>query len=517
MSVPGNRAVTTATAATIAAAVLALTACGSATAATSAPRSAIGPRSATAPPSATVGAAHETRQAVPIPGCRTGVWAENYTDAGALAWRVSLPVPKPYNDGQPLSPVVVGGIAVFADGNALYARRVTDGHGMWHRAFPNESNTLSAGITGTIDGLWAWKGSVIAALGLGSAAPSLVSLNESGAVRYRVKLDNEKVPTGYPAVIRDPVVTADGVMAYVTHGDSLKTIDLSAGKPLWSRTYRKDEGMIAEGGLLIVDNKTSDESPTTLHGVVARTGHTRWTRSGLPNSFQEQPGPDGIFTGYGLRLPPPPPAKQKIYPVLAIAAATGKTLWTLHTASEVTAVWPTRAGVAIATGYPGRVYVADPAARLYLAGLTTGKVRWSVPGTHSDPYTTPVVTGSDVIAVATTPSTGTVIDRNAATGAVRWKAVITPSYGRYLTQPSGQNVLAIFPGATATKPSRLLAVNRATGKTAATVLLPGMATVGAAPAVAGRHALFEPQTLSCEQPAVPGPSQHAAVPAAGHA
>ena len=494
---------TAATTATAVTAALALTACGSAAAATSArPASA---RPASAPRSATAGATRQARLAAPIPGCRAGVWAENYADAGTLAWRVSLPVPKSYNDGQPLTPVVAGGITVFADGNALYARRVTDGRGMWHRAFPNESNTLTAGITGTVDGLWAWHGATVAVLGEGSAAPSLVSLDTAtGAVRYRVKLDNAKVPAGYPAVIRDPVVTADGVVAYVTHGDSLKTIDLSTGRPLWSRTYRKDEGVIAEGGLLIVDNKTSDESPTMLHGVVARTGHTRWTTRGLPNSFQEQPGPDGIFTGYGLSLPQPPPAKQKIYPVLAISAATGKTLWTLHTPNEVTAVWPTRAGVVIATGYPGSVYVADPAARLYLAGLTTGRVRWWVRGTHSDPYTTPVVTGSDVITVGTTPSAGTVIDWNAAAGAVRWKAVITPAYGRYLAQPSGRNVLAIFPGATAVKPSRLLAINRATGKTAATVLLPGMATVGAAPAVAGQHALFEPQTLSCEQPPVLG-------------
>jgi outer membrane protein assembly factor BamB len=413
-------------------------------------------------------------------------------------------VPKPYNDDQAQSPVVVGGIAVFADGNALYARRVADGHAAWHRAFPNQSNTLTAGITGSVDGLWAWKGSVVAALGLNSATPTLVSLNgATGAVRYRVKLDNAKVPTGYSAIIRDPVVTADGVVAYVTYGDSLKTVDLSTGKQLWSRTYRKDESVMAEGNLLIVDHKTSNESPTTLNGVVARTGHTRWTRSDLPNFFLRQPGPDGVFTGYGFASPPPPPAKQKIYPVLAISAATGKTLWTLHTPSEVTAVWPTSAGVAIATGLGGSVYVGDPTAGLYLVGLTTGKVRWSVTGTHSDPYTTPLITGSDLITVGTTPATGTVIDWNAATGAIRWKAVITPTSGRFLVQPSGKNVLAIFPGAALTKPSRLLAINRTTGKTAATVLLPGMTTVGAAPAVVGPYALFEPQTLSCQQPVHP--------------
>jgi hypothetical protein len=492
-------------------AVLALSACGSAAAATSATSgsSAVGQAATKA----------RTLAATPagtIPGCRTGVWAENYTDAGTLAWRVSLPVPKPFNDDQPLSPVVIGGVGVFADGNALYARRVADGHSMWHRAFPNQVNTLTAGITGTVDGLWAWKGSVVAALGLGSAAPSLVSLSGSGAVRYRVKLDNAKVPQGYSAVIRDPVVTTDGVVAYVTYGDSLKTIDLSTGKPLWSRTYRKDEGVLAEGSLLIVDNKTSNSAPTMLHGVVARTGHTRWTKTGLPNWFEEQPGPGGIFTGYGLSLPQPPPAKQKIYPVIAISAATGKTLWTLHTPSEATAVWPTSAGVAVATGFGGAVYVNDPTAGLYLVGLTTGKVRWSVTGTHSDPYTTPVITGSDVITVATTPATGTVIDWTAATGAIRWKAVITPTSGRFLAQPGGKNVLAIFPGATSTKPSRLLTIDRMTGKTVATVLLPGMATVGAAPAVAGSDALFEPQTLSCEQPPILGPATSATVATAGH-
>ena len=104
--------------------------------------------------------------------------------------------------------MVIGGISVFADGNALYARRVADGRAVWHRAFPNQSNTLTAGITGTVDGLWAWKGAAVALLGEGSATPTLVSVSASGAVRYRVKLDNAKVPQGYSAIIRDPAVTA---------------------------------------------------------------------------------------------------------------------------------------------------------------------------------------------------------------------------------------------------------------------------------------------------------------------
>jgi len=62
----------------------------------------------------------------------------------------------------------------------------------------------------------------------------------------------------------------------------------------------------------------------------------------------------------------------------------------------------------------------------------------------------------------------------------------------------------------------VLALAACGSATAATVLLPGMAAVDAAPAVAGTHALFEPQTLSCEQPPVLGPAASATVSTAGH-
>ncbi len=72
-----------------------------------------------------------------IPGCKVGVWADDYTDAGQLAWQRGLPVPASYDQGSPLTPVAVGGVSVFVDGNALYALRVSDGHALWHRTFPN--------------------------------------------------------------------------------------------------------------------------------------------------------------------------------------------------------------------------------------------------------------------------------------------------------------------------------------------------------------------------------------------
>ena len=168
----------------------------------------------------------------------------------------------------------------------------------------------------------------------------------------------------------------------------------------------------------------------------------------------------------------------------------------------MTAVWAEEAGVAIATGMSGRVYVQDPAARLYLVSLATGKIRWSSPG-HTDPEAVPLITSSAVVTVATTPSTGTVVARSARTGAVLWKAPVTSAYGRYLARPAGPNLLAAFPGAAASQPSRLLALDAASGATRATRLLPFTATVGAPLTVAGGAALTEPLAVSCAAPVHP--------------
>jgi outer membrane protein assembly factor BamB len=114
-----------------------------------------------------------------------------------------------------------------------------------------------------------------------------------------------------------------------------------------------------------------------------------------------------------------------------------------------------------------------------------------------------VISGNEVVTVATTPDTGTVVAHSARTGAVTWKAVITDVSGRYLAQPAGPDLLVAFPGASDTKPSRLLALDSATGATRATDLLPFTSTVGAPLTVAGRDALAEPLTVSCAAPVHP--------------
>jgi outer membrane protein assembly factor BamB len=462
-------------------AVLAGTACSATQAATGG----AGPRSRTATAAS---------PAATIAGCREGAWAADFTDAGRLAWQVSLPVNPGLAYGEPVSPLAVGGVSVFPDGTALYALRLSDGRGVWHREFGTAKNPAQ----GVVDGLWTWQGSVIAAFGTDS--PVLVSLDPAtGAVRWSVRVATEGLEDA-------PVITSDGVLAVLTQTGTLRAFDLATGRQLWSTKYAK-AGLLAAGSVVIGNAGHGSNITDLTRALTAfdgRTGKIVWSAGGLPGGSQFVPAPGGRLLMYNVPvLRSPGKVQPKPGPLTALDAATGRTLWKLSTGRQVTAVWATPAVAVIATGIPGTVLVKDPAARLYLADLGTGKVRWSAPG-HSDPYTTPVITAADVITVATTPATGTVTDHAASAGTLRWRAPITDVGGRFLAKPAGPDVLVTFPPAAAGKPSVLLAIDVATGATRATDRLPYTATVGAQPAVAGPDALVEPVTASCAVPVAPG-------------
>jgi outer membrane protein assembly factor BamB len=449
--------------------------------ATAPARQAAGTASAAAAPGAT------------IAGCRVGAWADDFTDAGRLAWQVSLPATPGLGYGFTVpSPLAVGGVTVFASGDGLYALRPGDGRQVWRRVFGPAKNPGA----GYVSDLYAWHGSVIALLGTDASTPALVSLNAAtGAVRWTAALG------GRPLELDTFTVTSDGVAVVHTgtQGTTLTAVDLTTGKVRWTRAYAKFPQVQAAGAALVVATKTSGTSPVTLTGLRPRAGTALWSRGGFPNwvSIVAAPGGRVLVDGTNV-LPPPPPGQPTIYPVIALSAATGKTLWQVRTPARVTAVWPAQAGVAIATE------TFDPAfrGRLYLADLATGKVRWSA-AAYTDPQTVPVITGGNVTTVEATADTGTVVDHGSRTGAVQWKAVISPQYGRYLAQPAGPNVLVAFPPASASKPSRLLVLDAATGATRATDFLPYTATVRAPLTVAGSHVLLEPEAPSCAVPVVP--------------
>jgi outer membrane protein assembly factor BamB len=283
--------------------VVALAACGSASAAATTAKTVQAKTAKTAKTAAS--------PAATIPGCRVGAWADDFTDAGRLAWQVSLPANPGLGYGRtPPQPLAVGDVTVFADGDDLYALRLSDGHPLWHRAFGTAKDPAAGYVMSTV----AWHASAVALLAADTDAPKLVSLDAA-----------------------------------------------------------------------------------------------------------------------------------------------------------------------------------------------TGKVRWTA-AVYTDPYATPLITAGHVITVAATVDTGTVVSRSAQTGAVRWKAVISPQSGRYLAQPEGPDVLVAFPPASASQPSRLLALDGATGATRATDLLPYTATVDAPVTVTGADALLEPETSSCVVPVAPGPA-----------
>jgi outer membrane protein assembly factor BamB len=473
-----------------------------------------GPKTSATPGTAT--GAGGASSAATIPGCHVGAWAEDFTGAGRLAWTAGLPDTPGLADAQPVSPAVIGGLTVFADGNVLSGLRLRDGFSVWHRELGTHKNPGP----GIVDGLWTWRGSVIAALATGSSAPELVSLDPAtGTVRWRARLATEGLED-------PPVVTSDAVLAVLTQTGTLSAFDLATGRQLWSTRYAK-AGLLAAGSVVIGDaghGSTITSRTRALTAFSGRTGKAVWSASGLPGGSQFVPAPGGRLLMYDVPEPLPPGTRRPAPgPVTALDAATGKTLWTLGTGRPVSAVWAAPAGVVVATGLPGTVLVEDPGARLYLADLATGEVRWSAAG-HTDPYATPVITAANVITIATTPATGTVIDHDARTGATVWKAVISDTYGRYLAQPDGPSVLVAFPpggsptgSATAAgKPSVLLAIDVATGATRATRPLPYTATVGTPLTVAGADALAEPATFSCAVPVNPGNAPTAGHPGAGN-
>lgn len=451
-----------------------------------------------------------------VHGCKAGVWAEKVTDAGRTAWQVSLPADAAlkYAGDEVPAPLAVGGLSLFPDGDALYALRLSDGHTAWHRAFSAAGDPAP----GTVNGLWAWHGSVIALIGAASGTASLVSLNPAtGAVRWRAGLGPPPGSTVIGGGSSTVWLTSDGVaVAAIGAYKAVTGIDLAAGKRLWSRAYPRmsllpggSATLAVAGTTLVAETQTPGKSSAVLTGLRARTGATLWSRTGFPPWAGILPAPGGRIMVAGVNNLQTPAG----YPVTALSAATGKTLWQLKPQGAVSALWPQGNGLVIASSAAGK---KETRTWLSLADLATGRVRWSGAGSpaadgHPIPADALIATDGDVLTFAASLRTDSVVDSAARTGATRWTvpAVVSPSSSglSYLASPQGPDVLASFPGASAGKPSRLLAIDEATGKTAATVPLPYTAALIAMPGrtpdaitVIGGDALLEPEQITCTRP-----------------
>ncbi|MGH3280255.1 MAG: hypothetical protein ACRDNW_14115, partial [Trebonia sp.] len=125
--------------------------------------------------------------------CAGGAAAYDITDAGTAAWAVQLPGPTSSDgsfDHQSVQPVAIDGLAVFAYGNVISARRLTGGSQAWQRAYPGAADSP----LGEVGGLWAWHGELIALiapvyLGERPVPMRVQALNPAtGAVRWTASL-----------------------------------------------------------------------------------------------------------------------------------------------------------------------------------------------------------------------------------------------------------------------------------------------------------------------------------------
>jgi outer membrane protein assembly factor BamB len=452
-------------------------------------------------------------------GCGTAR-AYAITDAGTVAWGVKLPgAPQ---DALP-QPVALDGVAVFANGNVLSARRLAGGRQAWQRTYPTAagSSTRAAGgpaadgtgsSAGDVAGLWAWHGElivVVAPFGLGDQDLDMrvQALNPAtGAVRWTADL-------GRGDLYNQMEITANGVLALITEqGGSdgegrLLAVGLNAGRLLWSRSYGKQDetdGPDAVGPVIVM------ASGGTVTGFGASTGAVLWSHGRMPGGVGSVAGPGGSVLLYdilqGTDPPQAPPAASKLFPVTALNAVTGAVLWRAKTAGAVSQLSAADGLIVVGTSQPYQLTV-----------LTSGgQVAWSVTDYLPNPMSW-VESGSDLVYVSSEPDVQgpgieagltMLTDRRLSTGSVRW-SIRLADFGPEdsVVRPDGRN-LVVTGRPLQGESAGFLAADPTTGAVRAQVLV-GAVEVSA-PETAGGDTLLQAGAACI----VPG-SGSAAGPVAG--
>ena len=391
-------------------AVVGVAACGTGVAAApGTPASRPGPAGTAAVPSRPPG----------LPGpsdCTTGparrAWAMAVGPAGRVAWQVRLPT-DPQQAGIGVQPLVVGGTTVFAEVNGVYALRLSDGRQLWRKVFP-QRGALDPGY---VYGLWQWDGSVIVLVGQVSSVPRLMSLDAgTGAVRWTLPLSKQ-------GVYGSQALTGDGGLALIQGNATLTVVDLATGRVRWSRAGVRAPAPIVAGGVVVAAVQWTGASGGSVSGYDTRTGALLWTRRDMPQQPQlaVSAGRVLVYTA-GQNVYPRP----VLWPVTALSAATGRTLWQAATAGPVAGLSAGPSGVAVTTVNPGRLELIDP---------VTGRARWNIAAAAQD--SPPADTGTDLLYLGDAPG-GRVglVDLRAADGSVRWVAQIPLSWSPGTASPA---------------------------------------------------------------------------------
>jgi len=433
-------------AAVLALAALVLTACGRAPA----PSGSASPHVTTP---ASPRAAGPATTGCPPPPPRYA-WAVDVTTAGRVIWKTPLPT---RNGGfaSVVQPQVAGPVAVLAQDGIVHGLDLGDGHPLWS-------------WTGGQDvfGMWRWGGLVAVLTDQVSTHSRLTGLDAAtGRVRWSLRLPVR-------GLLGDQAPTADGSLAMITTAGVLQVVNLSDGRIRWRRTAGASPALTAVGQLVIFSVNGR------LTGYDDRTGQPRWTAGGLPGQPTVQVAGGLVLVTSNAQGPGITTALTAVWP------ATGRIAWRFETGEPLTVLSAGPAGLAVAA------YVFNR--RLYLLDLRTGRPRWQA-DTFVTEGTTPLVTGTDVLAVEGQPSTR-LVDRNAADGRVRWQDTLaeSPAGQQQVLQAGSLAVLQTnpsFPGS----PAPLLAYQLTSGRAAWQVDMPTF--VAALPVLAPGHVLAQAADL----------------------
>lgn len=441
-------------------------------------------------------------------GCGTST-AYDVTDAGTLVWSASLPgVPQ---DEIP-QPATLDGVAVFADGNVLSARRLAGAQQVWTRTYPGTAGSSA----GDVAGLWAWQGELIvlvAPFGLSDQAEDMrvqALSPATGAVRWTADL-------GPGDLYNQLEITSDGVLALITEqggpdGEGkLLAVGLNAGRLLWSHPYGKEEltdGPDAVGSVIVM----AEHGAVT--GFDARTGAVLWTHRGMPGGVGSVAGPGNLLLLYDVLQqtdpPQPPPAASTLFPVTALDAVTGAVRWRVRTAGAVTQLSAADGLIVVGTSQPYRMTVLSAA----------GRALWTVPEYLPNPMSW-VDTGTDLVYVSSEPDVRApgieagltmVTDRRPSTGAVRWSVRLAAFSAAAVVRPGGGN-LVVTAQPLRGEDSGALAVSATAGTVRADVLV-GPTELSAPVTAAGGGTLLQ-AGAACIAPGSGAPGASAVAPIAG--
>ena len=156
-----------------------------------------------------------------------------------MAWQVRLPTAA-QQQGVVLQPLVIDGVAILAEENAVYGIRLSDGDQLWRRAFSKDI----AAESGAVYGLWQSGGRVVVLTGQVSSSARLTALTTStGAVSWTLRLPGS-------GLLGSQAQANDGTLAILRPNGALESVDLASGRVLWSHRACRWLGPAAIGSVI---------------------------------------------------------------------------------------------------------------------------------------------------------------------------------------------------------------------------------------------------------------------------